>query len=86
MRNKVLSYIAIAVMFFSPLFLNHSKAQVFIMDDEEFSRLGREESELPNIPWLGQNYDQYAPLNGEVLLLSCLGGAFLLHKCKKSKE
>ncbi len=65
--------------------MNQSNAQIFILNDEESSRMRTNESELPNIPWLGANHDQYAPLGGEVLVLGLLGGAYLLVKDRKKK-
>ena len=44
------------------------------------------EGDLPSIPLLGENYDQYTPLGGEALLLGCLGGAYLIFKSRKNKE
>lgn len=85
MKNRFLAYITLMAMLFGPLSSNQGMAQVFIMEDEDFSRLGIQEGELPSIPWLGQEHDQYATLGGEALLLGCLGGAYLLHKFKKGK-
>lgn len=86
MKNNFLAYITIIAMFFGSLFSNQGMAQVFIMEDEEFSRLGIQEGELPGIPILGENYDQYTPLGGDILLLGCMGGAYLIFKSRKNKE
>jgi len=37
------------------------------------------------VPQLGITIDQYAPLGGEILVLGCLGGAYLLSK-RRRKE
>lgn len=86
MKNRFLAYITLMAMLFGPLSSNQGMAQVFIMEDEEFSRLGIQEGELPGIPILGENYDQYTPLGGEALLLGCLGAAYLIFKSRKNKE
>ena len=62
-------------------------AQVFIMDDEVEGniRVGASSFELP-APYQGGDLDQYLPLGDGVLLLTALGGAYLLKKRKKSKS
>ena len=69
------------------------RAQIFIMDEEEgVGRRGATGGELPNIPGLNEGYDQfeddetYAPLGGGVLILGCLGGAYLRGKRRKEEE
>lgn len=60
-------------------------AQVFVMDDSEnSSRSAMTEEEINLIvPQHGVNYDQYLPLDGGLLLLAGLGGAYLLGKRRK---
>ena len=64
-----------------------SKAQIFIDDDEYEGTLrnGQSSSGLL-VPIQGQQTDQYAPLGEGVLLLGCLGGAYLLNKRRKKVE
>ncbi len=65
-----------------------SKAQIFIEDDEVEGTLrnGQSSSSLL-VPIQGQQSDQqYAPLGEGVLLLGCLGGAYLLNKRRKKVE
>lgn len=62
-----------------------SRAQIFI-DDDEFEGRMRKGGTSSNLlmPIQGQQTDQqYVPLGGEILLLGCLGGAYLLKKKKK---
>jgi hypothetical protein len=62
-----------------------SKAQIFI-DDDEFEgtlRNGKSSSSILLVPIQGQQTDQYVPLGEEILLLACLGGAYLMKKKKK---
>ncbi len=69
--------------------LPKATAQIFIVDDNEFIDIQRNRinpSQLPAMPGLGQTNDQYGPLGGEMLVLGCLGGAYLLGKRKKRKD
>ena len=86
MKKKIIALATVIALLLVPMFINQSKAQIFIMGDEESSRMRANESELPNIPWLGVNHDQYAPLDDEVLVLGLLGGAYLLVKCREKKK
>lgn len=63
------------------------KAQVFIADDEFEGMMRQEESEFVLfVPVLAQDGDQsYSPIGNGVLLLTGLGGAYLLTKRKKQK-
>lgn len=62
-------------------------AQVFIMDDEIEGnvRVGETSFDLL-VPYQGGDLDEYLPIGDGVLLLTALGGAYLLRKRKKSKD
>jgi len=61
-----------------------SKAQIFINDDEfEGALRNGKSSSILIVPIQGQQTDQYVPLGEEILLLGCLGGAYLMKKRKK---
>ena len=61
-----------------------SKAQIFIDDDEfEGTLRNGKSSSILIVPIQGQQTDQYVPLGEEILLLGCLGGAYLMKKKKK---
>ena len=62
-----------------------AQAQILLMEEELSERAGSESYDLPNIPQLGVTYDQLAPLGGDMLLLGCLGGAYLLGKRRKKR-
>lgn len=71
--------------------VNRTQAQILILDENEFNNNSRSNGSnggmLPNIPGLNSTNDQYAPLGGgEVLLLSCLGGAYLLGRRRKRER
>ena len=83
MKKRIISIMAILALSFGPMSLQTLKAQIAIMDEEENTRLDVPESDLPAIPQLGLTIDQYAPLGGEILVLGCLGGAYLLGKRRK---
>ena len=68
-----------------------SRAQVFIMEDDEGSNRINTNGYLPGIPNIDVGYDQYddpsfAPLGSEVLILGCLGGIYLLGRRRKERE
>ena len=58
------------------------------MDNEEAVGVARNPDgslDLPAMPILDVTYDQYAPLGEGLLLLTALGGAYLVTKRKKQK-
>ena len=64
-----------------------SNGQVFIADDEFEGMLRREEPEYALFVF-NQGYDadfSYVPVGSGALVLTCLGGAYLLAKRKKRK-
>lgn len=90
MKKRIISVMAILALMFGPICIPQAPAQILIMDEEEeedSERTNTDESELelPMVPELGITIDQYAPLGGEILVLGCLGGAYLLGK-RKRKE
>ncbi len=62
-------------------------SQIFIMDDDVNNR-----GELPSgsfgvmVPEQNVNYDQFVPVDGGVLLLAGLAGAYLFGKRRKHKN
>ena len=90
MKKRIISVMAILALMFGPICIPQAPAQILIMDEEEeedSERTNTDESELelPMVPELGITIDQYAPVGGEILVLGCLGGAYLLGK-RKRKE
>jgi hypothetical protein len=83
--RTILMAMVMTVALLGPAVSPKAEAQI-ILQDEEFDingRRGMTGDELPTLPLLGLTTDQYAPLDGGILLLSCLGGAYLLRKRKK---
>lgn len=84
MKKRIFSILAILGLLMSPL-----NAQILLMDPDEESSNIRVNSddigELPFFPYQGITIDQYAPLGEGLLLLGCLGGAYLLGK-RRRKE
>ena len=90
MKKRIISVMAILALMFGPICIPQAPAQILIMDEEEEedserTNTNESELELPMVPELGITIDQYAPLGGEILVLGCLGGAYLLGK-RKRKE
>lgn len=88
MKKRIISLIAFLTLLLGPL-MTSAKAQVFL-DQEEMEyhvRLGNNNcEEFPYVPVLDVTYDQYAPLGGELLVLGCLGGAYLLSKKRQKNQ
>ena len=65
-----------------------AQAQVFTMTEEENDRAAGDMDVLGRIPYHGVDYDQanaFAPLGEGMLLLTALGGCYLLGKRKKEE-
>ena len=80
-RNKVL-VIALLLL----LSVHPAKAQIFLDDESIIQRSWvSEELQLPFVPVLGLTTDQYVPLGSGIMLLTGLGGAYLLGKRRKDE-
>lgn len=80
--KRVIAVIALLLVMFGPV-----QAQVFIMDEDAGGNIRIAESEFTvPVPYQGTDWDEYLPLGDGVLLLTALGGAYLLRKRKKSKD
>ena len=90
MKKRVLSIISIAVLLIGPFTVQNANSQVFLTQ-EDMERVDRDNPDLPGIPHLAITTDQYqdqetySPIGGGLLVLSCLGGAYLLGKKKSNK-
>lgn len=81
MINKKLFALALIALLSVSKEINRADAQVFILSDEEFQFAQRAQSGsgiLPHLPDNDSTTDDYAPIDGGILLLGCLGGAYLL--------
>ena len=90
MKKNVITILAILALLFGPMSVKTAKSQIMILveeEEKETERVDVDEQglELPMVPQLGITIDQYAPLGGEILVLGCLGGAYLLSK-RRRKE
>ena len=91
-RDIIISFLLVFVLSVSRV--NTVSAQVFIMDDEEDAYIDRVGGtagldpggfDIPGDP--GQdNAQDWTPLGDGILLLGCLGGAYLLGKRRKREE
>ena len=88
MKKRILSITAVLVLLFGPM-MQDVRAQVFL-DQESLERYSTEYGDLPNVPVLNVTLDQYeemyAPLGGEMVVLGCLCGAYLMGKRKKQEK
>ena len=89
MKNRMKNMIkrSIAVISLLLVLTNQAQAQVFLMDEDAGGniRIGESEFVVP-VPYQGTDWDEFLPLGDGVLLLTALGGAYLLKKRKKSKD
>ena len=90
MKKNVITILSILALLFAPMSIQTAKSQIMVLDEVEEEENTRSEVdeqglELPMVPQLGITIDQYAPLGGEILVLGCLGGAYLLGK-RRRKE
>ena len=81
----------VALLFGFILAIGTASAQVFIMDDEEYSsRNGEGAREIPgfinNPGFHGSGQDWFVPAGSGVLLLVGFGAAYLLGKSRKRKN
>ncbi len=82
MNGKIVVLVTILLMM-----VGSSNAQVFIADDEFEGTLRQDDPDYALfVPYLGSDADQsFTPVGSGVLLLTGLGGAYLLTKRKKRK-
>lgn len=84
MKKRVFAILTMTFLMVVP-----ATAQIFLDDESLTNRMG-EMDELGNIvPFHGVEWDQanqFAPIGGGVLLLTVLGGAYLLGKSHKGEK
>ena len=84
MKNTIKRFIAVIGLLL--VLTNPTQAQVFLMDEDAGGNIRIPESEFTvPVPYQGTDLDEYLPLGDGVLLLTALGGAYLLRKGKKSE-
>ena len=85
MKRHIISAMAIMALTLGTIATPKAQAQVFMTDEDYYinGRASQEGEELPNIPFLDITYDQYAPIGEGIVLLGCLGGAYLIGKRRK---
>lgn len=93
MRRSIIITLFLALVFCMTGVVNTVKAQtgIFIMEDEDYYNIrdwGNEPPEgfiIPDLPDHDDTHD-WTPLGDGILLLGCLGGAYLLGKRRKREE
>lgn len=86
MKKKIVSLLIFATMISSPITKQKAFGQIIYineLDEDGYLRMRSDNPELPGIPELGVNIDQYAPLGGCAVWFLGLGGAYLLVKRKR---
>ena len=76
---------AVVLLFLALTVPTTAKAQVFLDPEtmEYNQRIRNNGGSLPSVPILNVTQDQYAPIGEGILLLGCLGGAYLIGKKRK---
>ena len=89
MKTRKLFWISVLMILLCVMaFTGEAEAQIFL-DDESMENSLRTISSggsLPIVPTLDVTLDQYAPIGGEILVLGCLGGAYLVGKRRKEER
>ena len=87
MKTRIIALMAVLMM--SLALVPEMKAQVFMLDyleEEQSDRVGGvkiEGVDIPTTPLLGITLDQYVPVGSGIVVLTVLGGAYLLGKRKE---
>jgi hypothetical protein len=88
MKKRIISVMAVMAMLCVPTMMQSAKAQNIFESDEEMEMSLRSGSGIGDITSVseGKDYmamDNYAPLGSGILVLGCLGGAYLIGKRRK---
>ena len=86
MKKRIISAIAILALMFGAAVMPQANAQIFVTDNEEAVGVARNPDgslDLPAMPILDVTYDQMAPLGEGLLLLTAMGGLYLMGKRRK---
>lgn len=91
MKKRSIIILVLMALMFGMTSVNQVKAQVFIMDKEEEAYSDRIGTNDPGNFFIWPEHDEtwdlsYAPLGDGLLLLGCLGGAYLLGKRRKKDD
>ncbi len=92
MKKRSIIKLVLMVLAFGMMGVNQAKAQIFITEEEEYANLRCHDENLPNgfiipdFPNHNETWDVFTPLGDGLLLLGCLGGAYLLGKRKRKDD
>ena len=92
MKRRSIIKLVLMVLAFGMTGVNQAKAQIFITEDDEYANLRCHDENLPNgfiipdFPNHNETWDVFTPLGDGLLLLGCLGGAYLLGKRKRKDD
>jgi len=92
MKRRSIIKLVLMVLAFGMTGVNQAKAQIFITEDDEYANLRCHDENLPNgfiipdFPNHNETWDVFTPLGDGLLLLGCLGGAYLLGKRKRRDD
>jgi hypothetical protein len=90
MKKRIISVIAVSAMLCGPAMMQSVKAQNIFDDNEKLkiNMRGETAEEEDNVISISDrdgdiSLENFAPLSGGILVLGCLGGAYLIGKRRK---
>ena len=93
MKKRIISVMAVLAMLCGPTMMQVAKAQNIFNSNEELKikMRGTTGQEVNDVISLEDHegdisLENFAPLSGGILVLGCLGGAYLIGKRKKEQE
>ena len=90
MKKRIISVMAVLAMLCGPTMMQSAKAQHIFNSQEEMenSLRGGVEDDLGSVSIHDDeiSLENFAPLGGGVLVLGCLGGAYLIGKRRKEQD
>lgn len=87
MKKRIISAMAILAMLLGPAMMQSAMAQNIFDNSEEMEKVLRGGiDETRDGEPTGSIIDDIAPLSGGLLVLGCLGGAYLVGKRRKEKN
>ena len=89
MRKKQFILLTILALLMGSAQLNETRAQVFIMEEDDYAAPRAANTQpfpIPDVPWEHDSTHDFTPLGSGIWVLGALGAAYLYGKRKEDKE